>query len=102
MNKYQKALETIKTHMKTYHRYPVNKELDNDIGSLQQSVDKAEKYDEKETPCKPVRIYPPFGDNVPVKRYPKLFGCGICGNQVLKHYEYCPECGNRIERGMSS
>jgi hypothetical protein len=67
------------------------------MSKYQEALEKAKKYDEKETPCKPVRIYPPFGDNVPVKRYPKIFGCGICEEQVIKHYKYCPECGQKLD-----
>ena len=51
----------------------LEEKLGMDLEKLQETVEKAKKYEEKETPCKPVRIYPPFGDNVPVKRYPKIF-----------------------------
>ena len=103
MNKYQEALERVRSDLED------RIETDNilmvgrmDIVILSEACKKAKKYEEKETPYKPVRIYPPFGDNVPVKRYPKIFGCGVCGEQVLKHYEYCPKCGNRIDWGSEN
>lgn len=64
---------------------------------LLEACKNAKRYERKEAPCKPVRIYPPFGDNVPIKNYPEIFGCGVCKEQVIKHYNYCPKCGQKLD-----
>ena len=55
---------------------------------LLRACEKAKKYERKETPCKPVKTYPPFGDS---------FDCGVCKKRVIKYYKYCPECGQKLD-----
>jgi hypothetical protein len=110
MNKYQLALELVKAIIdgvnfgykdaweevnKTKFKGKVIAIYDkSNIETLQQAID-------KETEKKPIRIHPPFGDNVPIKKYPKIYGCPCCKNEVKQHYVYCPFCGQKLkdERG---
>ncbi|MGI6155754.1 MAG: hypothetical protein ACOYEB_07385 [Enterococcus lemanii] len=64
---------------------------------LLEACKNVKRYERKETPCKPVRIYPPFGDNVPIKKFPKIFGCAVCKEQIVKQYNYCPKCGQKLD-----
>ncbi len=90
MSKYQEALDYVmrygydETYDKGYYK------------DLQEAVDKVKKYDEKETPMKPIRIYPPFGDNVPINKYPKIWGCPNCKEQIIRSWKYCPVCGYKL------
>lgn len=90
---YQEALDRILKYV------CVNKGsmFDDDLKTLQEAIDKANKYDEKETAKKVKRIYPAFGDNMPIKKQPKIWGCPICENEVKKHYKCCPNCGQKLK-----
>jgi hypothetical protein len=85
MNKYQEALDRLKIN-----HSDVCQKLNCEV--LQELVD-------KETPKKPKRIYPPFGENVPIKRYPKIFVCPDCVKEVRKEWSYCPYCKKHLDWG---
>lgn len=96
MNKYQEAL--IYFCNGCHHEYEEGnygqcKRVEGRCGhykSLKEACDKAEKYDEKETPKKPLRFKDKF--------YISLPKCPICktiphtGNQ-----KYCDECGQKLD-----
>lgn len=97
MSKYQEALDRILKYV------CVNKGsmFDDDLKILQEAIDKANKYDELTEVKKIKRITPPFGDNVPINKYPKLFICPNCEIQInqfkdYKKFKCCPVCGQRI------
>jgi hypothetical protein len=104
MNKYQEALDSVRKEVKAtfFDEYgkqwwTTNRDDDYRCNLLQEAIDKANKYDEKETAKKVKRIYPAFGDNMPIKKQPKIWGCPICENEIKKHYKYCPNCGQKLK-----
>ena len=98
MNKYQEMLARVisdlENRIKTDNILMIERI---DALILLEACKKAKRYEKKETPCKPVRIYPSFEDNIPVKKSPKIFGCGVCKEQFIKRYKYCPECGQKLD-----
>ena len=89
MNKFQEILTRVMSNLENQI------ETDNilmieriDALILLRACEKAKKYERKETPCKPIKIHPSFGDN---------FDCGVCKKQVIKYYKYCPECGQKLD-----
>lgn len=62
------------------------------VKTLQEAIDKANKYDEKETPKKPIERL--FESN----KHFKI--CPSCWEKNIKNFvygKYCDECGQRLE-----
>lgn len=112
---YQEALEVLKNRnsaLKINHKIgsrdianqelqEINIAINLILPKLQEAIDKASKYDELTEVKKIKRITPPFGDNVPINKYPKLFICPNCEIQInqfkdYKKFKCCPVCGQRI------
>lgn len=65
------------------------------IQILQEAVDKANKYDEKETPHKPIKgkiIYNSY-ENI------QTYHCS-CGRELSFKDNYCGKCGKKIDRSV--
>ena len=90
MNKYQEALDEIKEEFgcdTAYYGLNIHFEL------LQEAIDKANKYDEKETPKKvDIKISKKPGWD------PRNFHCSNCSRKLKRDrsYQYCPRCGTKI------
>lgn len=89
MNKYREAYSYIKHYCELDDdcvRWPL---YQRNIKILKKAVEKAEKYDEKESPKKPLK-----------NKYEYLT-CPICIDEVENErghvFKYCPNCGQRIE-----
>lgn len=98
--KYQKALNYQKSmwNMKLNSQPQVTPtQLEETFGVLQEAVDKASKYDEKETPMKPTII------DEPSLHY--IYYCPDCGatlmvdrNKHPKHlFNYCGSCSKKLD-----
>ena len=103
MNKYQKAFNTFEDRILPVHYYTTKDDWKN-IHIVKEACDKAAKYDEKETPKKPITIKP-SGESV--FDYPTYrIKCASCGHQLPMKKNcvnkkppilYCDRCGQRIE-----
>ena len=99
MEKYQKALDNVKAiEVNSEECLYVCDLCEDDIKTLQESVDKANKYDEKETPMKvdlktryPVCDFDGDGDNA--------YDCPKCESGVISYSPYCPNCGQKLDWG---
>lgn len=87
MNKYQEAY---KLASNLTPKDMLDKKVREAVDLVKEACDKAEKYDEKETPKKPLRFKDKFYISPPK--------CPICktiphtGNQ-----KYCDECGQKLD-----
>lgn len=88
MNKYQEALNYINKSVCTLLalRDIQDDKVIHNLHILQEAVDKANKYDDKETPKKPIRHLNSF------------YRCGNC-DELFQNHHYqnrCPECGQKL------
>ena len=91
MNKYQEAKDY---YFKVYDENELGMLARHYIDILQEAVDKANKYDEKEKPKKPIikRVKDEF--NGEFYDYPF---CPICDSCVVHIHSYCDKCGQRLD-----
>ena len=95
MNKYQEEYNLIeklvgdKIYFSNHANFEEVKEVTKTLNSLQEAIDKANKYDDKETP----------------KKFKKILDysvvCPSCGHHLDKilgrNYDYCPTCGQKLD-----
>lgn len=87
MERYQEVLDEFKHIVYlNYNGTQLSEYLEN-VKTLQEAVDKANKYDEKETPKKPI----PYLNS--------LFQCGNCKGIFQNHHyqNRCPNCGQKLD-----
>ena len=100
---YQEALDEFKKHMALYHRHPVSKEQDENIAILQQAVDKANKYDAKETALKiESQPFQNIGLSEPNEHKYTVLICPNCKQEVEEKLmmAYCYVCGQKLTTDM--
>ena len=103
MNKYKKAFDAFEDRILPVHYYPTKNDWKN-IDIVNEACDKAAKYDEKETPKKPITIKP-IGTGV--MDYPTYrIKCPTCNHQLPMKKNcisknppilYCDRCGRKID-----
>ena len=76
------------------------------INILQEAIEKANKYDEKETPMKPIKkdLINSYDYDEQGANKNKILQCSICGFELFNEYEcidytfnYCCFCGTKID-----
>lgn len=98
MNKY---LENLKECIVIIHHQPcfIGRQKEQIIGTIIKACEKAEKYDEKETPKKVIKL--PYKDI-----YGSVWGdstthycngCPVCKNNVGIDANYCRHCGQKLD-----
>jgi len=102
MNKYQETLDFVKSLHLNDNQQETNFRVLEDI--VQELIDKANKYDEKETPIKLIE------DDSEYDKYGECdFLCPNCkkllGSETYDEcldYKYCPKCGQRLEKRLEN
>jgi rubrerythrin len=95
MNKYQEALDSVRKEVKATffdelgkQWWTTNRDYDYRCNLLQEAIDKANKYDEKETPKKSV-----FDADIKCGWF-----CPKCDYRLnTKYINYCPDCGQKLD-----
>ena len=105
MNKYQEEYNLIeklvgdKIYFSNHANFEEVKEVTKALNSLQEAIDKANKYDNKETPKKvnkEIIGYANLAGMPELAIYKKT--CPICDKELsFEKYTYCPECGQKLD-----
>lgn len=90
--KYQEALNWTITYVECSGEIEYGSVIDRAIKTLQQAIDKANKYDEKETAAK-VKCVDIGMDYRTIYKYI----CLNCGNSSDEITKYCSNCGKELE-----
>jgi uncharacterized Zn finger protein (UPF0148 family) len=105
LNKYQEEYNLIeklvrdKIYFSNHADFEEVIEVTKALNLLQEALDKAKKYDEKETPKKPIskRLYYNCHNGECDKTF--IHYCPVCNfNSVEKDYaNFCPNCGQKLD-----
>lgn len=88
MNKYQEAYLYIKNYCELDDTHARRRLYRRNIKTLKEAIEKAEKYNEKTIPKKPLK-------NNSSLDYTMV--CPICKNSFLHRHPYCSICGQAID-----
>lgn len=94
MNKYQEVLNKV---LNLTPRDMANKDIQEQFKLLQNALDKAVKWEDKETPKYVDYEYDGYADGCPVYDIAYCPGCGRYFDvEYEDHYKYCPDCGQKL------